>query len=104
MVDTPAAAAAEAPTKEKKIRKKRFPQVGEFANKGAYFEAMIKIFTDKLAHWKKYGDGEVAKKIKKGKKVLVDIDAMMKDPACSDVLMEIRKKLSGKSTAAPAAK
>lgn len=98
---TEAAAKPAADTETKKKRKKRFPAVGDFANKGAYFEAMIKLFQEKLAHWKKFGDGETAKKVKMAKKVSADIDELMKDPACSDVLMEIRKKLSGKG-AAPA--
>lgn len=78
----------------KKKRKKRFPSARDFANKGAYYEAMIKLFQDKLADFKKHGDGESAKKIKKGRKIIGDLDELMKDPACADILMEMRKKLA----------
>lgn len=91
------------PTEEKKkTRKKRFPSAKDFKNKGEYFQAMIKLFQDKMEHWKKYGDGEKAQKIKKGKKTLDQLDALMKDPDCADLVMEARKKLSGKGAPTPA--
>lgn len=83
-------------TTEKKKRKKRFPSAGEFKNKGEYCQAMINIWQEKLAHFKKFGDGEKAKKQKKGKKVLASLDELLKDPDCADIIMEARKKLSGK--------
>jgi hypothetical protein len=88
-------------TDAKKKRKKRFPSVGEFKTKREYLEAMVKIWQDKLEHFKKFGDGEKAKKQKKGKKVLDQLEALLKDPDCADLVMEARKKLAGKG--APAA-
>ena len=88
------AAKPAAETETKKKRKKRFPAVGDFKNKGEYVTAMIKLFQEKLDNWKKFGDGESAKKVKKGRKILGDLDELMKDPACGGVIMEIRKKLA----------
>lgn len=80
---------------EKKARKKKAKlKVGDFANKGAYYDACIKQLQEAKAEWEKYGDGEVKKKASKAKKFIGDLAEMKKDPRYADIIMELRKELN----------
>jgi hypothetical protein len=80
---------------EKKARKKKAKlKVGDFTNKGAYYDACIKQLQDAKAEWQKYGDGDVKKKATKAKKFIDDIAEMKKDPRYADIIADLRKELN----------
>lgn len=99
---------AEAPAAKKNRR--RFPKVGDFANKGLWFEAVIKQLQSQHEEWKKFGDGEGKKKLDRGRKFLEFIDDAAKDPNMGDIIKQAREKLNAleaaakKAAAAPAKK
>ena len=89
----PAAASVPTPAKEKKKSKRRFPSIKSFKSKTEYFDHMIKFFQDKKADYLKFGDTDKKKTADKAKKFVAGLDEMLKDPAYSELIMEIRKKV-----------
>lgn len=79
---------------EKKSKKRKFPSISSFPSKVAYFDHMIKLFQDKKADFLKNGDGEKQKKVKKAQKLLEALGAMVNDPDYSEVLKDIRAKVT----------